>query len=83
MDKKLVITKQLPLIPEDWEYEDSVTYLKPKVESWKKLTIEIATELYIAREKLSRDGRPPKTGTIVPVFTWAEYCEGSGRFIFY
>ena len=33
------------------------------------MTLELAQELYIAREKLSKEGRP-ETGTYVPVKSW-------------
>jgi len=32
----------------------------------------------VAREKLSQDGRPAKTGTNDPVYSWASYCEEIG-----
>jgi len=39
---------------------------------------EIATELWIAREKLSTPGHNYSDGTIVPSGTWASYCESIG-----
>lgn len=38
---------QTPQLPEHWDYEDSIIYLKPKIVAWKNLTIDIATELWI------------------------------------
>lgn len=78
---ELVKVESLPEIPENWEYESSVAKVKPLIIQWRNLTVEIATELYIAREILSRDGKPPLelTGTFVPVsVTWASYCESIG-----
>lgn len=78
LGKELVIQEQLPEIPKNWIYENSVEKVKPLIYTWKNLTLEIATELYIAREVLSHEGKPPIeiTGTNVPVsVTWASYCE--------
>jgi hypothetical protein len=50
---------------------------------WKNLTTEIIQELWIAREILSVEGRPPilskvsNTGTKVTV-TWNDYCKAIG-----
>ena len=32
-----------------WNFEKSVAKIRPKVEKWKTLTLEIAQELYLAR----------------------------------
>ncbi len=72
--KDLVTIQQLPLIPIDWDYEKSITYLKPKIEHWKQETYEIACELHIANEILSTGGRPKKSvpnGTV----SFRNYCE--------
>lgn len=79
MSFEIVKAEQLPLLPENWDYGISVASLKPKIDSWKRLTTEIATELFIAREKLSQSGLRTDLGTIVPRLpTWAEYCESIG-----
>jgi len=68
---------QPPEIPKDWDYEKSAKLVSGLVYKWKNITKEIADELYIAREKLSKEGRP-KTGTKVPVLTWSGYCQDIG-----
>ena len=55
--KGLVPVQKLPEIPKDWDYEKSVTYMKPKISNWKIETFEIAQELYIAKGVLSAPGR--------------------------
>ena len=42
------------------------------------MTTEILNDLYIAREMLSREGRPQETRTNVPVYTWNQYCVDIG-----
>ncbi len=75
-----------PLIPKDWDYVKSLSFVKPLIYQWKNITTKIASELWIARGKLS----PPPSetgaygaskrwgGAIVPPHTWAEYCESIG-----
>jgi len=64
-----------PEIPLVWDYNESVEKVRAVFYRWKNLTLDIAQELYIARERLSsryhRDD-----GTKVP--TWAQYCEDIG-----
>lgn len=73
----LTTTPQIPTVPDDWSYEDSISRIQPLVYKWKNLTLEVAQELYIAREKLSKEGRP-ETGTNVPVKSWNQYCQDIG-----
>lgn len=70
--KDLVVIEQLPEVPADWNYEESVARVKQVIYKWKNLTLELATELYIAREALSRSGRPYGR------HTWKQYCEEIG-----
>lgn len=79
MLKDLVVIQQLPLLPEDWEYTKSVEKVKPLIYQWKNLTLEIATELYIAREKLGIKPGPKVIRDNCPELpTWAKYCESIG-----
>ncbi|GAI89386.1 unnamed protein product, partial [marine sediment metagenome] len=70
--KDLVVIEQLPEVPADWNYEESVAGVKQVIYKWKNLTLELATELYIAREALSKPGHPHGK------FTWSQYCEEIG-----
>ncbi|MEL3908040.1 MAG: hypothetical protein P1P64_03365 [Treponemataceae bacterium] len=63
-----------------WNFEKSVAKIKPKVESWKSLTVEIAEELYIAREHLNGQigQRKDPTADDYIEFTWTDYCDAIG-----
>lgn len=73
MNTELVIIDQKPIIPDKWNYEESVKKMKMALYKWKNMTVEMANELWIARETLSVSHRPI-SGTIVPVKTWSDYC---------
>jgi len=72
-----LITLQPITVPSTWNYEDSVKKTKQLAFNWKNLTKELFDELFVAREILSKEGRP-ETGTIVPVKTWDGYCQDVG-----
>jgi len=72
MSKELVVIEQKPVLPEKWDYEESIARIKPAIYKWKSLTIELATELWVAREILSTHYHRDD-GTFVP--SWATYCE--------
>jgi N6-adenosine-specific RNA methylase IME4 len=71
-----IILYDKPNLPEEWNYDESVNKVEPLVYKWKYLSLEMMTELWIAREMLSRVGNPDFTiGTNVPIGkTWAQYC---------
>ncbi len=71
-------TSTIPAIPDTWTYEESIKKIQPLVYKWKNLTVEVAEELYIARQMLSKEGRPEKTDANAPVFTWNKYCTDIG-----
>jgi len=83
--KDLIVIEQPPVLPEEWDYQVSASKVKQIIYKWGSLTIELATELWIARELLSvnasqRERLP--SGTFVPVDkTWDTYCQeiGSSR----
>jgi hypothetical protein len=81
-EMELVEKPPIPNIPIKWDYESSVKKVVGHFYKWSKLTVEIAQELYIAREKLSvkpasRQRKP--TGTFVPVGkNWDTYCDEIG-----
>lgn len=72
----------LPKVPGDWDYEKSVKQVGGLIYKWKNITGEIGTELYIARETLSKTGATGHiknlSGTKVPLKTWAGYCQEIG-----
>ncbi len=67
-------------LPENWNYESSVSKVQQKIYKWKNLSVEILEELWIAREKLSKAGNPHRDliETNVPIKTWNDYCEEAG-----
>jgi N6-adenosine-specific RNA methylase IME4 len=84
MDKFLlnqIDLKQKPNVPENWSYQESIRKIKQAIYKWKNITLELATELYIAREKLNNQGaRTDLTnfGANAPKFTWFNYCRDIG-----
>ena len=78
MGTELVTINESPQLPDIWNYEDSISKIQPLIIRWKELTIEIVTELWIAREKLSTQGHKYADGTIVPSASWASYCDSIG-----
>lgn len=70
-----------PVIPDNWDYQRSVSKVKSITYKWKDLTLELANELWIAREKLSQspaDAARIMHGTKVPR-TWSNYCKDIGN----
>jgi hypothetical protein len=76
----LVDTRQKPPeIPEEWDCELSIINTKSYLIKWKTLTLEMATELYIAREKLRAQGKRTDLETTSPkLLTWGKYCDSIG-----
>lgn len=78
MDFSLVAIEQSSGVPENWNYEKSVTKVRQLIYKWKNLTIELLNELWVAREILSQNAsiKPRSaTGTFVPVDkNWDTYC---------
>jgi len=56
MDEIVIYEMGETQIPQEWSYEHSVLKMRGLVLSWKNISIEILSELYIAREKLSSQG---------------------------
>jgi hypothetical protein len=68
MAKEGLVKLAIPELPEHWDYDESVHKTKAIVYKWKTLTKELAEELWIAREILSRPGRPKKNRDKSPSF---------------
>lgn len=77
MDKLIEIEFIKPIIPEEWNYDESVNKVKAFVYKWKNLTEDIAQELWIARELLSGVGNPNWNKSSNSQ-TWTQYCEDIG-----
>lgn len=80
--KNLVQIDASPHLPEKWDYDSSVRKVKTAIYKWKNLTVEVAEDLWVAREKLAvkpEDRERDTTGTFVPVdATWKSYCRDIG-----
>ena len=57
IDVDLSDEKWQVLVKADWDYDKSVKKVRQLVVNWKNISIEIMRELYIARQKLSAQGR--------------------------
>lgn len=78
MSEELVKLKK-PKLPLRWDYDESVGRVKGFIYKWRDLTIEIAQELWIAREKLRAQGKRTDLETKVSKSpTWTQYCEDIG-----
>lgn len=56
MDDIIIYELKNPSIPEEWDYNGSVKRMKRLVLNWKTISVEILSELYIAKNKLSCQG---------------------------
>ena len=56
MDDIIIYNLKNPSIPEEWNYKGSVKKMKRLVLNWKTISVEILSELYIAKSKLSNQG---------------------------
>ena len=79
MTTQLAVIESPPLIPDAWNYEESVAKVKILVYKWKNVTQEIIDELRIAREIL-RDVRNPNKNNVAyaTLKTWNDYCQDIG-----
>lgn len=68
----LVVIEEVPPVPTDWTYQESVAKVKQVIFKWKNLTLELATELYIAKQALAKEGNPRGR------HTWGQYCQDVG-----
>lgn len=67
------LTIQDRTVPSDWDFDASARKAHKLVGNWRKVTAEMLRELWLAREVLSKEGRP-KTGS----HSWASWCERAG-----
>ena len=83
MNELIVIepTDVLPALPDDWSYDTSIEKTKTFFYKWRNLHHETLEELWIAREKLSKDGvkkSDPRWNKSSTLRTWSDYCEEIG-----
>jgi hypothetical protein len=56
MDDIIIYDLKNPSIPEEWDYTGSVKRMRRLVLNWKSISVEILSELYIAKSKLINQG---------------------------
>ena len=61
---------EAPEVPADWDYDKSVAVMVTHYRNWKSLTVELLSELYVARAVLSK---PHSNNS-----GWADYCDAIG-----
>jgi len=71
MKTDLIVIEEKPIIPEEWDYNNSVQKVKLFIYKWKNLTEEIVKELWIANQILMAQGARTD---LKPTQTWESYC---------
>jgi len=75
---------EIPDIPEDWDYDESVKKIKGFIYKWINLTKKILDELYVAHDKLAIHGGDRKSKEYqeqkfaLDFKTWKQYCQDIG-----
>jgi len=77
MNNLIEISK--PQLPDIWNYEQSVKKTKNIIYKWKSMTEELADELWIAREKLSSQGKRTDLTSEQKFQSWTGYCKDIGN----
>lgn len=63
-----------------WDYDKSIIKMRPLIREWKRSTVEVLRELYLAREFLTGQKgqyRDPLAGNYL-LHSWKSYCEELG-----
>jgi len=59
-----------------WDYDKSIEKMRPLIRQWKKATVEMLRELYLAREFLTNQKgqhKDPEADNYI-VYSWSGYC---------
>ena len=80
LDIKLKPVNPPVIFPQKWDYGQSVVKMRQLVVNWKKISVEILRELYMARQMLSSQGRRSdlNLSTNVEKLTWTQYLNDVG-----
>lgn len=80
MEELILKTIEVPTIPNNWDYENSVEKTKTFFYKWKNLTSDILEELWISRKILKKNFDDWQVGgeSNVPPPTWDDYCKEIG-----
>ena len=69
-----LVELERPQLPEHWDYDESVGRTKQLAVTWRNVTGEFLTGLWVAREMLSKPGARTDLN---PKQTWGNYCRES------
>ena len=76
------IETTVTVVPEGWDYDESVEKVKTFVYKWKNITTEMLDELLVAREVLAKRaehaGRPKEGCANAQPYSWGQYCQDIG-----
>jgi hypothetical protein len=78
MDEIVIYEMGETQVPEDWDYDYSVTRMRGLVLQWKNISIEILEELYIAKQKLSAQGARNDLDSNGSKLGWEHYLNEVG-----
>lgn len=73
-----LVKLEKPKLPMYWEYETSTKFVSETIFKWKNLTADVAKELWIAREMLSKPGKRTDLTPEQKFRGWAQYCNDIG-----
>lgn len=79
MDNQIVKLEPPKVIPNDWDYCVSVKKVRQVIYKWGDITLDLANELWIAREILSAQGARTDLGANASKLTWGGYCKDIGN----
>lgn len=79
MNKKQLVAAQVALSKEieNWDYKESVEKIRGIKNQWKKLTLEVVRELYLAKQFLTKQ-KGQRSNPDAPdyiMYTWKDYCD--------
>jgi hypothetical protein len=71
---------QLTAVIARWNFDKAVERLRPKVQRWGAITVELARELYIAQKYLNgqKGQRKDPDAEDYIRYTWSDFCEAIG-----
>lgn len=74
-NKSLIPTLELN-VPDEWDYEESIKRVKPKIKAYQELTLDVGGDLLVARIKTYGRGQGNRTDLTSSHFArgWVNYC---------
>lgn len=69
-----LVKLEKPQLPVYWEYDNSVKFVSKTIFKWKKLTEDVAKELWTAREMIRKQGARNDLTSDQLIRSWESYC---------